>query len=77
MNDHQFHNLQVVHVELNIRWGHLFLERGPWHVQAKVEEHPFGPKLHLNVVLVWICGLRLWQNVGLEGYHIHIYHPAL
>ena len=56
--------LQVV--ELKARWWYLFLGRGPWHVQEKVEEHPLGLKLHLNAVLVWICGLWLWQSVGLE-----------
>ena len=39
----------INNVELNVRWRHLFLERGPWHMQVKVEEHPFGSKLHLNV----------------------------
>ena len=68
----QSHMLQVV--ELKARWRHLFLGRGPWHVQEKVEEYPLGSKLHLNAVLIWICGLRLWQ---LEGSHIHIVHPAL
>ena len=64
--------LQVV--ELKARWRHLFLERGPWHVQEKVEEHPLGSKLRSNVVLVWICGLQFWQSVGIEGCHIHICH---
>ena len=68
----QSHMLQVV--ELKARWRHLFLGRGPWHVQEKVEEYPLGSKLHLNAVLIWIYGLRLWQ---LEGSHIHIVHPAL
>ena len=39
-------------------------------MQEKVEEYPLGSKLHLNAVLVWICGLRLWQNIDLEGSHI-------
>ena len=43
-------------------------------MHEKVEEYPLGSKLHLNAVLVWICGLRLWQNVDLEGSHIHIFH---
>ena len=46
-------------------------------MQEKVEEYPLGSKLHLNAVLVWIYGLRLWQTVDLEGSHIHIFHPAL
>ena len=46
-------------------------------MQEKVEEYPLGLKLHLNAVLVWIYGLRLWQKVDLEGSHIHIFHPAL
>ena len=56
---------------------HLSLGRGPWYVQEKVKEYLLGSKLHLNAVLVWICGLKLWQNVDLEGSHIHIFHPAL
>ena len=44
--------------------------------EEKVEEYPFN-KLHFNAALVWICGLRLWQSVDLEGSHIHIFHSAL
>ena len=72
----QSHNLQVVAIELKARWRHLFLGRGPWFVQEKVEEYPLGSKLHFNAVLFWICGLRLWQNVDLEGSHIDIFHPS-
>ena len=43
-------------------------------MQEKVEEYPLASKLHLNAVLVWICGLQLWQNVDT---HIHMFHPAL
>ena len=46
-------------------------------MQEKVEEYPLMSKLHLNGVLVWICGLRLWQKVDLEGSHIHIFHPVV
>ena len=47
----QNHILQVV--ELKARWRHLFLKRGPRHMQEKGEEYPLGSKLRSNVVLVW------------------------
>ena len=46
-------------------------------MQEKVKEYPLRSKLHLNAVLILICGLQLWQKVDLEGSHIHIFHPAL